>query len=173
MTGSPPGRRDALKGELRALLLERVGQDRESAERSQADTKAAATHEENRAEHAKDTRATEQSYLARGLAGRAEDLRQTEQILRALELRTFEREEAAALTALVTIEDEDSGEIQHWWLVPVAGGIELAPAAPAPPVRTLTPKAPLGRALLGLSAGDSGEVQTPRGTRPFEVLQVE
>lgn len=173
MSDSPSAPDLGFKQTLRTLLLERVQQDRASAERSQADSKAAATHEENRAEHAKDTRATEQSYLARGLAGRAEDLRQSEQVLEALELITFEPGDAAAVTALVTIEDEHSGDVQRWWIVPVSGGIELVLPEAAPPVRTITPRAPLGRALLGLSAGESGEVKTPRGTRPFEVLAVE
>jgi transcription elongation factor GreA len=37
----------------------------------------------------------------------------------------------------------------------------------------ITPTSPLGRALIGLSAGDEARVQTPRGVREFEILEVE
>ena len=72
--------------ELRAL----VEADLAALIRRQQDTQEAATHEENRSEHAKDTRATEQSYLARGLAERVEDLQRTSDALAALDLRLFE-----------------------------------------------------------------------------------
>ena len=62
------------KASLLAALVTKVQTDLKALERRQRDTQEAATHEENRAEHAKDTRATEQSYLARGLADRVEDL---------------------------------------------------------------------------------------------------
>ena len=58
------------KRRLVAGLRARIEEDLATVERRRADTAAGATHEENRAEHAKDTRATEDSYLARGLAER-------------------------------------------------------------------------------------------------------
>ena len=58
-------------------LRERVAADLEALARRQKDAQAGATHDESRAEHAKDTRATEQAYLARGLAERVADLRRT------------------------------------------------------------------------------------------------
>jgi transcription elongation factor GreA len=36
----------------------------------------------------------------------------------------------------------------------------------------LSISAPLGKALIGREAGDSIEVNTPRGTRYFEILEV-
>ena len=134
----------------------------------QTDTTEAATHEENRAEHAKDTRATEQSYLARGLAERVAALHRTEEALRSLELRTFASEEPIALSALVQIEDGVTRVSQTWWLVPAGGGIKIESSLGI--LQTVTPAAPLGRALIGLSVRDEGHFETPRGVRDFEIL---
>jgi len=157
----------------KALLLDLVEQiraDLASLVRTQSDTREAATHEENRAEHAKDTRATEQSYLARGLAGRVEDLRRTEHRLSGLELTDFDSSDPIGLTAVVRVEDNETKSVQIWWLVPAGGGIEIRSGERR--VRTITPAAPLGRALIGLSIGDEGAYETPRGTRSFQVLAI-
>lgn len=170
MRGQRPARPNKLA--LLSALQSQVEHDLEGLERSQTDSKEAATHEENRAEHAKDTRATEQSYLARGLAKRVEDLRRCAAVLSSLDIQDFKEGQNIAITALISVEDEESGEVQTWWLVPVAGGLELQEATWEQPIRTLTPTSPFGQALLGLGKGDTGEVRTPKGRRAFEVLEV-
>jgi transcription elongation GreA/GreB family factor len=155
-----------LLDELRKL----VATDLAALARRQQDTQRGATHEENRAEHAKDTRATEQSYLARGLAKRVEEMRQTADNLSTLSLKSFDAEDPIGLTALVVLRDADDSTHQTWWLVPGPGGLELSPDDQ--PVRTLTAAAPLGRALMGLQVGDEGSFSTPRGKRSFEVLEI-
>lgn len=132
----------------------------------------ASTHEESRAEHAKDTRATEQSYLARGLATRVAELQRTALALAALQLRDFESDEPIALGALVAVSDKvaASAHSQYWWIVPGAGGLELEQDELR--VQTITPISPLGQALLGLEAGDEAKIRTSSGERSFEVLEV-
>jgi hypothetical protein len=144
--------------------------------RRQQDTAAGATHEESRSEHAKDTRATEQSYLARGLAERVEESRRTVAALKHLPLLRFEAGDPIATTALVTLEIEtETGtgttKTERWFVVPGAGGIELD-GTESGQTRTVTPVSPLGKSLLGLSSGDEGEVRTPGGRRAFEVTEV-
>lgn len=158
------------KQALLAGLLDRVRADVASLTRMQLDTRDAVTHGENRAEHAKDTRATEQSYLARGLAERVEDLRRTETRLAGLQLRSFCVEDCVALTAVVRIRHQQTHESLVWWLVPDAGGLEITWGNET--VRTLTPGSPLGRALIGLQVSDEGTYRTPRGERRFEVLEL-
>lgn len=136
----------------------------------QQDSQQAATHEENRAEHSKDTRATEQSYLARGLAARVSDLQQTSSQLAKVEARSFATDEPVAVTALVAIHVEDELESSLWWLVPAAGGLGLAHQGLT--IRTLTPAAPLGRSLIGLHVGEEESFSTPRGQRTFELLEI-
>jgi transcription elongation GreA/GreB family factor len=158
------------KHALHLEVLERIRADLETLHRTQADAREAATHEENRAEHAKDTRATEQSYLARGLAERVEALVRAENLLANLELRRFDAESVVELSALIEIEDAQTGARETWWLIPAGGGIDVRSGPHA--VRTITPAAPLGRALLGLQIGDEGRFETPRGERSFEVLDI-
>lgn len=151
-------------------LRERVASDLEGLIRRQQDTQKGATHEENRAEHAKDTRATEQSYLARGLAVRVEEMRQIASLLEKIKLIDFGPQDPIGLTALVVLRDEGETEKQTWWLLPGVGGIELFQADTR--IRTLTPSAPLGKALIGLHIGDDGTLSTPRGQRSFEILEI-
>ena len=161
------------KASLLETLRLRVDTDLAALERRQRDAAEGATHEESRAEHAKDTRATEQSYLARGLADRVAELGRTREALAQLELKHFSATDPIAVTALVTLSnetDEGAAELEVWFIVPGAGGAELGDAGMR--VRSLTPISPLGRALLGLSEGDEGILRTPRGTRSFEVLEV-
>lgn len=158
------------KSRLLRELRQRVASDLDALVRRQQDTQRGATHEENRAEHAKDTRATEQSYLARGLAARVEQVHQTANELGKIELMAFDTQDPIGLTALIVLRDADEIVSQTWWLVPGPGGIELSQQDAR--VRTLTPAAPLGRAPIGLRVGDEGSVSTPRGMRCFEILEI-
>jgi transcription elongation GreA/GreB family factor len=90
--------------------------------------------------------------------------------LTALQLQTFGADEPIALSAVVRIKHEQSDREQLWWLVPEAGGVEIAGWSET--VRTLTSVSPLGGALIGLHVGDEGGYKTPRGDRRFEVLEV-
>jgi transcription elongation GreA/GreB family factor len=139
--------------------------------RRQHDIQQGATHAENRAEHAKDTRATEQGYLARGLAIRVEELQQTVGHLSKLEPVAFTASDPIALTALIVIRDENDEDVtKTWWLVPGAGGIELIQDETQ--IQTLTPASPLGRSLIGLYEGDETTLSTPSGRRHLEILRV-
>lgn len=164
------------KARLLDALQERVAEDLQALERRQRDAQEGSTHEESRAEHAKDTRATEQSYLARGLAERVAELQRTAAALDALELPDFGPHDPIAVTALVTLSIEEQagegrgGDEQSWWIVARAGGFEIEQDGIT--IRTLAPVSPLGRALLGLQAGDEGSYRTPGGERCFEVVEV-
>ena len=65
----PPAALD--KSRALARVRARISELLAGMTQSQKGTQAGAVHEETRAEDPKDTRATEASYLARGLAGRA------------------------------------------------------------------------------------------------------
>lgn len=167
------------KAALLVLLQSRIAADLEALMRRQQDVQDGATHEESRSEHAKDTRATEQSYLARGLAQRVEDLTRTRDALAVLPLRDFAQDDPIAVCALVTLQNEAETELEakveakvQWvWLVPGASALDLEQNGRA--IRTVTPVSPLGRALLGLHVGDEGRLKTPRSKRNFKVLSVQ
>jgi transcription elongation factor GreA len=66
--------------------------------------------------------------------------------------------------AKVTLSDEDSGEEQTYQIV---GAVESDIKS-----GLLSITAPLARALIGKSVGDSVEVTTPRGSRAYEIINI-
>ncbi|CAH2030085.1 transcription elongation factor GreAB [Trichlorobacter ammonificans] len=111
----------------------------------------AATHEECQPDNKYDTTALEASYLAQGQANRAQEIRQALEAYRSLELQTFDADTPLRLSALVTLEDEEGRE-RRLFIGPRAGGMKLA--APEGEIVVITPAAPLGKRLLGLTMGD-------------------
>lgn len=67
--------------------------------------------------------------------------------------------------AFVTIEDEDTDEKSSYQIV----GVDEADIDNG----LLSVSAPLGRALIGKTVGDTVEVTTPRGTKAYEITRVQ
>jgi hypothetical protein len=157
-----PGK-PALKDELLRIL----SADLDTRERAHRAAREAATHEEAKPENDKDTRALEQSYLARGEALRIEELRSGLAEVGAMPSRAFGEVEPAALGALVLA--EEGGAEVVLWLAPYGGGNRLADGR----VQVVTPRSPLGRALLGKRPGDDCEVALAGKTRVLVVVRVD
>jgi transcription elongation GreA/GreB family factor len=154
--------KDALKEELVKLLAA----DLETAERAQQAAREGATHEEARPENDKDTRALEQSYVARGQAKRVEELRADLTLAQAMVVRPLAGGARIALGALVEI-DED-GTMSRLFLAPARGGTALAGGT----VQVVTPGSPLGRALIGKSAGEDCDVRVANRVRELAIVSV-
>ena len=157
------------KKALLEKIRERAEAQLEGLMHSQRKTQEGATHAETRAEDPKDTRATEASYLARGLAERAEQLRTELDRLLAFEPGPFGPEDPIGPGALIRIEEE-GGEATVYFLLPVQGG-ESVPIGEAS-VSVLSPLSPIGRALLGREMGDEFAVVLPRGETNFVIEEV-
>jgi transcription elongation GreA/GreB family factor len=153
------------KSKLLTELVARLKSDLDTLERAHRATQEAATHEEAKPENDKDTRALEQSYLARGQAARVDELRAAVADASALVARDFAGR-PAAVGALVVI-DED-GKRSALFLAPAGGGTYLADGA----VQVVTPRSPLGHAILGKSDGDEVEVALAGKTRTLEIVSV-
>jgi transcription elongation GreA/GreB family factor len=154
--------KDALRDELARMIAAHL----DTRERAHRAAREGATHEEARAENDKDTRALEQSYLARGEAARVEQLRAALAEVRAMPVRSFLQDERAALGALVTVE-EDGGQLVLW-LAPQGGGSRLAGGR----VQVVTPASPLGRAILGKVVGDDLAVAVAGRTRELSIVRM-
>ena len=154
--------KQALRDELLAALAASLA----TARAAHAAAVEGATHGEARAENDKDTRGLEQSYLARGQAQRVEELATAVAAIETMAWRRFGAGDAIDLGALVTA-DED-GDAHRFLIAPQGGGITLSGG-----VQVVTPRSPLGRALVGRRAGDDVEVQRPGGNRELTIVAVE
>jgi transcription elongation GreA/GreB family factor len=156
------------KAALRDELVRMLRADLEVLERAQDDAQKGATHEEAKAEDDKDTRAIEASYVARGHAMRVEELSRGIIEVQHMVLRDFGDDAPAALSAVVTVDDQDGTE-SRYFIAPHGGGLALAKGK----VQVVTPKSPLGRALLGKHEGDDCEVRVGAKARTLEIESVE
>lgn len=152
----------ALRDELYKALEEELS----VMERAHRATQQGATHEEAKPEDDKDTRAVEQSYLARGQARRVEELRAAVNAVRSMPVRALQEGSPCALGALVRV-DED-GKALLLFMAPHGGGATLSGN-----VQVVTPLSPLGRALLGKHIGDTSELTLASRRRELEILGIE
>lgn len=157
-----PPNKEALRDELLSIL----GQELVVLEANHQATIEGATHEQAKPENDKDTRALEQSYLARGQAQRIESLKADLAEIKLMPIRTFGADQAIALSALVEIEEEDHE--RTLWLAPQGGGTQLHGGK----IQVVTPGAPLGRALLGKREGDDLELRLAGKLKALSITKV-
>lgn len=167
MLGGDVGRVD--KSALKAAILAAMERERDVLVAAQRATTEGVVHEDNRAEGDKDMRSTEASYLARGQAARVEALAIDLDRVRAMTLVAFDAGAPIAVSALVTI--ERGGARMRAFLAPAGGGMTVRCAGDD--VQVITPRSPLGRALLGARAGDVVEVERGGEGVEHDVLSVE
>jgi transcription elongation GreA/GreB family factor len=127
-----------------------------------------ATGPESKPEGEFDTRALEAAYLAEGQGRLASELRESIATFAALPLRPWGEQEPIALGA--ALELETGGTRSLYFLGPRHGGLEVK--VDGREVMLITPAAPLGRSLLGHSAGDTLPPGTPGAPRGARVVAV-
>ena len=133
-----------------------------------ATTVAGATHAEAKPENDKDTRAVEQSYLARGQAMRVAETGAELSMLRAMPLVAFGEGSAVAVSAVVELDVD--GDSQLFFLVPAGGGRQLTIEGVV--VQLLSLRSPLGRALIGRFQGDAFELRVAGHDREYFIESV-
>lgn len=104
----------------------------------------------------------EASYLANALAG---NIQEREFWLRTL--RRYHLPEApqrAALGCVVGIGPPEGPVERFYFILPIAGGMEVPLGDGTRAVRVVTPGAPVAKALIGKSVGDAVEVRNAQGT---------
>lgn len=158
------------KSRIVAALQARIAEDLDAAVLAHTRAMEGATHEEARPEHDKDTRATEASYLARGLARRVVELREVAAAFTSDALtRRFTDDDTISAGALVAVED-DQGAIDVLLFAPTGGGLQVDVDGTV--VRVVTPQAPLGAALLGQSCDDEVALRTPGGEKSVVIVAI-
>lgn len=138
------------KARIQHLIIAKLSDDLELLQRAVQTAYEAATHEENVAENKYDTLGLEASYLATGQARRAAEIKQAISLFQGLALRDHDPAQGIQLSALVRLGAENGGE-QLLFLGPEAAGLKVA--TEDGDITVITPRSPLGQALLGKGAG--------------------
>lgn len=154
------------KADLKRELLLALKNELAQAEATYKKTREGATHEEAKPENDKDTRALEQSYLARGQASRVEDLRVAIADVEAMPIKDGPEDRPAALGVVLDVEDDEEKRTTYF-MAPHGGGTKLQGG-----VQVITPKAPLGRALLGKRAGDETEIVLAGKSKTLSIVSI-
>ncbi len=128
----------------------------------------AATDEETVPEHKYDTLALEASYLAHGQAMRVQESEEELRQYRTLVLRDFV-DDRIAVGAYVELVDENDVE-KAFFIGPCSGGLTVEWQGKE--VFVLTPKSPLGRALMGKEEGEEVEMKISDKTTCYEVVTI-
>ena len=150
------------KGDLKTELLEALGLVLANARKAHKSAVEGATHGEARQENDKDTRGLEQSYVARGQALRIAAVEAEIADVRSLELYEKPR---VGLGSLVTVEENES--TRCYFMAPHGGGVALDRGK----VVVVTPRSPLGQALLGKQVGDECEVVLQGAKRALQIVR--
>ncbi|MES2964391.1 MAG: GreA/GreB family elongation factor [Bdellovibrionota bacterium] len=156
------------KKELVKRVLEKLEEERVALAQAARNTYEAATHEESEAEDQYDTRGLEASYLAGAQAKRVAEVEQFITMLKFLEAKDFDEETAISATALVELDHD--GKTTWVFLLPKGGGMTVEFEGHA--VQIVTPKSPMGEALVGRHTGDLALVDTGKETREYEIVSV-
>lgn len=157
-----------VKEDLLAELIGKIKAEMQELEAAAKATKDFATDQEFKAESKYDTRSLEASYLASAEARRVEDLRLEIQMLEEVDLELSNQSQEASIGSLVELLHK--GETRTYFLIPTSGGTILKIADKA--ILVVSIFSPLGSEMLGLKAGEEFEVETPKETRTYRIMQL-
>lgn len=146
-------------------LIQKVTENLESLTQSALEAKAAATDEEAKPEYKYDTRALESSYLAEAQSVRVGELKRALHGLQNFQMKNFKPGQKIEVGALIEVDVEGLGT-RRWFFLPFAGGEKVEN------VFVVTPEAPLGKKLLGLSEGDFFDHNLQGQMRECEITKV-
>lgn len=153
---------------LIASIVDQLSTEMELIARAAMSAHDEATHPNEKQENQFDTPGLETSVLAEGQVKVAAELREAVDAFRSLEVREFAPNEPISLGAVV--ETELRGERTVFVVGPKAGGIEVT--CDGTKIIVITPSSPLGKKLLGRSAGETIPPDSVPGARPIKILSV-
>ena len=160
------------KTELVDQLIEKL---RAAARAAEAESDAAALEARDGAtpgERVEDSRtALEFSRIARAQALRAREIRAAIEVLSGFRPKPLQGRACIELGALVEVEDEE-GRGQTLFLAPVGAGEELTGPGGDGFFTVVTPKSPIGSAVLGKREGDGASARIRGETREWTVVWV-
>jgi len=146
-------------------LIENLKKELSEVESAANSTRDLATADDLKSEGKYDTRAIEASYLAGAQAKRVEEIKLDIQMLEETELQNTPKLQMGSLALI-----EHNGQKRYYFLTSTSGGTMLT--IDGQPVLVISVFSPLGSEALGLTKGESFEVETPKETRNYTILEV-
>lgn len=155
------------KTDLLQRIVQALEHDMDLLQRAAQTAYEAATAQENIAENKYDTLGLEASYLATGQARRAAEIRQALLAYRQLALRDYDPTRGVQVSNLVVLEDLQ-GQQRLLFLGPEGAGLKIGEGSGQ--VTVITPRAPLGQALLGKRVDDEVSLVLAGATQVHVVI---
>lgn len=153
---------------IQTLIIDRLQLDLVIAKDALRASHEAATHAESKAENKYDTRGLEAAYLADGQRRRLHEIEEALNSYRNLTVRS-QVDEPIWIGALILL--EQSGGAGRWLLLgPDAAGLRIN--ANDIDILVISPRSPLGQALLGRCEGDEVEVLVDGRRQLYEIAAV-
>ncbi len=156
------------KSKLIEKLISKLETERTTLAQAALSTYEAATHEESEAEDQYDTRGLEASYLAGAQAKRVADIDQALHNLRVMNLRNFTENDVIGASALVGLDHD--GKFSTCFLLPLGGGMSIENNGVN--IQVITPKSPLGEAIIGRRVGDVALVDVGNQTKEYDIISI-
>lgn len=148
-------------------LIEKLNNELKEVSSAAKSTKDLATAPDLKSEGKYDTRAIEAAYLASAQNKRVEEIKLDIQMLEDLSVQ-IENSSKLQLGSLGLIRCNQQD--RFYFLSSTSGGSILM--IEGQPILIISVFSPIGDAALGLTAGESFEVETPKEIRQYEVLEV-
>lgn len=149
-------------------IVEKLEEELKAAKSAALQTYEAATGEESRPENEYDTRALEASYLAGAQSKRVAEIEEALSVYKHLEPKSYRPSDPIGPCALIELDFE--GKKSLVFLTPASGGLIVQSQGKT--VQVLTPKSPLGEALLTLHMGDIAVVEKGAKALEYEILSI-
>lgn len=156
------------KSKILELLKKNVQTELDEIEQAYNSTKGHATEPDMKAESKYDTRSVEASYLAGAQAKRVEELKLELKLLEEINTRTLGNDDDVSTGAIIEL--EFNGSARKYFLSNTAGGTILDIDGVS--ILVISVFSPIGSEVLGLSCGDSFELETPSGVREYKILNI-
>ena len=155
------------KAAILTLIVARLHTDLAAAEQAVAIARDTATHPDAQGSSRYETMGLEASYLAQGQGQRLLEIERALGYFSRLALPPAT--DKVVIGSLVELRDENDAS-QHLWLAPDAGGLKVEYGGQS--ITVITPKSPLGAALIGRETGDIVAVKIGGRERAYSIESV-
>lgn len=146
-------------------LIENLRNELVEVECAAKSTRDLVTADDLKSEGKYDTRAIEASYLASAQLKRVEEIKTDIQMLEEIELVRANKLQMGSLALI-----EYKGNERYYFLTSTSGGTMLT--VDENTILVISVFSPLGNGALGLQAGESFEIETPKEMRTYKIIDV-